>query len=137
MLDLKKHSVRIVLGLVVTLVFLGHAAKIYEFTFFHQLDAIIYDARLRLTMPRTVDDRIVIVDIDEKSLAEAEVEYDEKHTSPSIDVRFALSEADRATLENRHPALRGKKVFTVIWTTTPWTLPANLALAFHPDADYA
>ncbi|MGH8717149.1 MAG: CHASE2 domain-containing protein, partial [Burkholderiales bacterium] len=70
MLDLKKHSVRIVLGLVITLVFVGHAAKIYEFTFFHQLDAIIYDARLRLTMPRTVDDRVVIVDIDEKSLAE-------------------------------------------------------------------
>jgi adenylate cyclase len=68
-LDLKKHSLRIVLGLAITLVFLGHAAKIYEFTFFHQLDAIIYDARLRLTMPRTVDDRIVIVDIDEKSLA--------------------------------------------------------------------
>ena len=70
MLDLKKHSLRIVFGLVITLVFLGHAAKIYEFTFFHQLDAIIYDTRLRLTMPRTVDDRIVIVDIDEKSLAE-------------------------------------------------------------------
>lgn len=69
-MNLKKHSVRIVLGLVITLVFVGHAAKIYEFTFFHQLDAIIYDARLRLTMPRTVDDRIVIVDIDEKSLAE-------------------------------------------------------------------
>ncbi len=69
-MDLKKHSVRIVLGLVITLVFLGHAAKIYEFTFFHQLDAIIYDARLRFTMPHTVDDRIVIVDIDEKSLAE-------------------------------------------------------------------
>ncbi|HEY6280186.1 MAG TPA: adenylate/guanylate cyclase domain-containing protein [Burkholderiales bacterium] len=70
MLDLKKHSLRIVLGLAITLVFLGHAAKIYEFTFFHQLDAIIYDARLRFTMPRTADDRIVIVDIDEKSLAE-------------------------------------------------------------------
>ncbi len=68
-MDLKKHSLRIVLGLVITLVFLGHVAKIYEFTFFHQLDAIIYDAWLRLTMPRTVDNRIVIVDIDEKSLA--------------------------------------------------------------------
>jgi len=67
---LKKFPIRIVMGLVITLVFLGHAAKIYEFSFFHQLDAIIYDARLRLTMPRTVDDRIVIVDIDEKSLAE-------------------------------------------------------------------
>ncbi|HXZ95536.1 MAG TPA: adenylate/guanylate cyclase domain-containing protein [Burkholderiales bacterium] len=70
MLDLKKHSVRIVLGLVITLVFLGHVAKIHEFTFLQQLDSIIYDARLRLAMPRTVDNRIVIVDIDEKSLAE-------------------------------------------------------------------
>jgi isoleucyl-tRNA synthetase len=40
-------------------------------------------------------------------------------------------------LEARHPALKGRRVFAVIWTTTPWTLPANLALAFHPDADYA
>ena len=35
------------------------------------------------------------------------------------------------------PGLRGRRVSAVIWTTTPWTLPGNLALAFHPDADYA
>jgi isoleucyl-tRNA synthetase len=70
------------------------------------------------------------------ALAEAEVEYDEAHTSPSIDVRFPLSEADAVRLGARHPALAGKKVYAVIWTTTPWTLPANLALAFHPEADY-
>jgi isoleucyl-tRNA synthetase len=70
------------------------------------------------------------------ALAEAEVEYDENHTSPSIDVRFALSKADRPKLETAHPALAGKHIYTVIWTTTPWTLPANLAVAFHPDADY-
>ncbi len=45
--------------------------------------------------------------------------------------------AEVAKLAARHPALAGKRVFAVIWTTTPWTLPANLALAFHPDADYA
>jgi isoleucyl-tRNA synthetase len=71
------------------------------------------------------------------ALAEAEVEYDEHHKSPSIDVRFPLAEADRATLEGRFPALHGTSVFAVIWTTTPWTMPANLALAFHPEADYA
>ncbi len=71
------------------------------------------------------------------ALAEAEVEYDENHTSPQIDVRFPLAEAARGNLEARFPALRGRNVFAVIWTTTPWTLPANLALAFHPDLDYA
>jgi isoleucyl-tRNA synthetase len=71
------------------------------------------------------------------ALAEAEVEYDEHHTSPSIDVRFPLTGEDRDTLAERFPALAGKNVFTVIWTTTPWTLPANLAVALHPDAEYA
>jgi isoleucyl-tRNA synthetase len=70
------------------------------------------------------------------ALAEAEVEYDENHESPSIDVRFPLAEGERAKLEARFPALAGKNVQAVIWTTTPWTLPANLALAFHPDAEY-
>ena len=70
------------------------------------------------------------------ALAEAEVEYDENHVSPSIDVRFPLAEADRDKLAEKIPALAGRDVHAVIWTTTPWTLPANLALAFHPDADY-
>jgi isoleucyl-tRNA synthetase len=70
------------------------------------------------------------------ALAEAEVEYDENHVSPSIDVRFPLSPSDRDRLAEKHPALAGREVFAVIWTTTPWTLPANLALAFHPEADY-
>jgi isoleucyl-tRNA synthetase len=71
------------------------------------------------------------------ALAEAEVEYDDDHVSPSIDVRFPLAEEERDRLAAAHPALAGKRVFAVIWTTTPWTLPANLALAVHPDADYA
>ena len=70
------------------------------------------------------------------ALAEAEVEYDEHHVSPSIDVRFPLAEAERDRLAAQHPGLAGKRVSAVIWTTTPWTLPANLALAFHPDAEY-
>src|SRR5262245_11185836 len=71
------------------------------------------------------------------ALAEAEVEYDENHESPQIDVRFALKDADKAKLEARFPALAGRSVYTVIWTTTPWTLPANLAVALHPEFDYA
>jgi len=67
---LKQHLVRIVLGLAITVFFIGHAARAYEVGFIHQLDNIIYDARLKLTMPRRGDPRIVILDIDEKSLGE-------------------------------------------------------------------
>ncbi|HYU42594.1 MAG TPA: class I tRNA ligase family protein, partial [Vicinamibacteria bacterium] len=74
---------------------------------------------------------------DRTALAEAEIEYDEKHTSPSIDVKLALCDADLEILASTHSALHGRHVFAVIWTTTPWTLPANLAVAFHPEADYA
>src|SRR5208337_1705586 len=68
---------------------------------------------------------------DETALAEAEVEY-ENHTSPAIWVRYQLRD-DPAAL---HAALTGTQVFTVIWTTTPWTLPASMAVAFHPHDDY-
>jgi len=66
---LKKHLVRIALGLVVVLVFVGHAAQYYDIPFIKRFENIVYDARLRLTMANTVDPRIVIIDIDEKSLA--------------------------------------------------------------------
>jgi adenylate cyclase len=67
---MRQHIVRIALGLVITLFFIGHAARYYEVPFITQLDNIIYDARLQVTMPRGVDERIVILDIDEKSLQE-------------------------------------------------------------------
>lgn len=70
---MKQHIIRIALGLAVVLAFLGHAARLYQVGFITQVDNIIYDARLRLTMPGTVDDRIVILDIDEKSLAVPEL----------------------------------------------------------------
>lgn len=66
----KKHIVPIAMGLVVMVVFLLHAATVIEIPFVRHIEAISYDMRLRLTMPRTIDQRIVIVDIDEKSLAE-------------------------------------------------------------------
>jgi adenylate cyclase len=66
----KQHLVRIVLGLAIAVFFIGHAARIYEVGFINQLDNIIYDARLKLTLPGKGDPRIVILDIDEKSLGE-------------------------------------------------------------------
>ncbi|MCK5722307.1 MAG: isoleucine--tRNA ligase, partial [Gammaproteobacteria bacterium] len=65
------------------------------------------------------------------ALAEAEVEYEE-HTSPSIFVKFPMI----SDLSKSYPVLAGKEVSIVIWTTTPWTLPANLAIALHPDFEY-
>ncbi|MEM7084062.1 MAG: isoleucine--tRNA ligase [Pseudomonadota bacterium] len=69
------------------------------------------------------------------ALAEAEVEYQDK-TSPSIDVRFAVTDTD--DLAKRVGDLPGQGTISVIiWTTTPWTLPANQAVAVHADLDYA
>jgi isoleucyl-tRNA synthetase len=70
------------------------------------------------------------------ALAEAEVEYAD-HSSPSIYVEFPLAEDGSAELTARVPALAGRDVSVLIWTTTPWTIPSNLAIAFHPDFDYA
>jgi isoleucyl-tRNA synthetase len=70
------------------------------------------------------------------ALAEAEVEY-EDHTSPSIYVEFPLNPASAADLAVRVPALAGRDVSVLIWTTTPWTIPSNMAIAFHPELDYA
>jgi isoleucyl-tRNA synthetase len=68
---------------------------------------------------------------DQTALAEAEIEYRDR-TSPSIYVKFPMV----SDLSDKFPALSGKKVFVIIWTTTPWTLPANLAIAFHPEYEY-
>ena len=67
------------------------------------------------------------------ALAEAEVEYAEKE-SPSVFVRFEIVAED---VDKYLPQLSGRKTYIVIWTTTPWTLPANLALAVDPDLIYA
>jgi isoleucyl-tRNA synthetase len=68
---------------------------------------------------------------DQTALAEAEVEY-QQHTSPSVYVKFPLrSEIPSA------PNLKSKNVFFLIWTTTPWTLPANLGIAVNPNYEYA
>jgi isoleucyl-tRNA synthetase len=65
------------------------------------------------------------------ALAEAEIEYADE-TSPSIFVKFALVD----DISDAYPALKRRPVFVVIWTTTPWTIPANLAISIHPDFEY-
>ncbi|MBW2038042.1 MAG: isoleucine--tRNA ligase [Deltaproteobacteria bacterium] len=65
------------------------------------------------------------------ALAEAEVEY-APHRSPSIFVKFPMV----SDLGEMYPSLQGKKVSVIIWTTTPWTIPANLAIALHPTYKY-
>lgn len=65
------------------------------------------------------------------ALAEAEVEYD-NHTSPSIYVKFLLKDTPAFLQE-----YSGNDIFVLIWTTTPWTIPANLAIAVHPQFDYS
>jgi isoleucyl-tRNA synthetase len=65
------------------------------------------------------------------ALAEAEVEY-EDHTSPSVYVKFPFPDAAKADA-----SLAGKNVSIIIWTTTPWTLPANLGIAFNPAFEYS
>ncbi|NLX18190.1 MAG: isoleucine--tRNA ligase, partial [Desulfobulbus sp.] len=66
------------------------------------------------------------------ALAEAEVDYAD-HTSPSVYVKFPVAD----DLGGVIPELAGREVSVLIWTTTPWTLPANQAVAFHPDFEYA
>ena len=71
------------------------------------------------------------------ALAEAEVEYQDKH-SPAIDVGFICAEPKKLAAAFGLPSLpAGKDALAVIWTTTPWTIPANQALNVHPEHEYA
>ncbi|WP_283149531.1 isoleucine--tRNA ligase [Silvimonas soli] len=69
------------------------------------------------------------------ALAEAEVEYEDK-TSPAIDVAFKVLDGAAVAKAFDLPSLNGKDAYAVIWTTTPWTLPANQAVAVHPELNY-
>ena len=81
---------------------------------------------------------------DQTALAEAEIEY-KAHTSPSVYVKFPFPADQVAALEKRlsergiaaNLIAAGKPVYALIWTTTPWTLPANVGIAAHPGFDYA
>jgi len=76
----------------------------------------------------------------ETALAEAEVEYAE-HTSPSIYVKFSVSAGTGLSSGGRslrtRPVPATERTYFVIWTTTPWTLLGNVAIAVHPDMEYA
>ncbi len=74
--------------------------------------------------------------VDKTALAEAEVEYQDV-TSPSIYVLFRLDAEGARRLAEAVPAAAGLPASIVIWTTTPWTIPANLAVALHESAPYA
>src|SRR5206468_11739920 len=78
--------------------------------------------------------------VDQTALAEAEVEY-EDHTSASIYVRFPLQKTPQQLHAEGHFHVQFpsgiRSVSILIWTTTPWTLPANQAVCLHPDFDYA
>jgi isoleucyl-tRNA synthetase len=99
-----------------------------------------YEAEIARTFGNCVDKGLVYKGLKpvhwcfscQTALAEAEVEY-EDHTSPSVYVTFPM-ESDLSDLD---PNLAGKDWSVVIWTTTPWTLPANLAIAFHPEYQYS
>ncbi len=68
---------------------------------------------------------------DQTALAEAEVEY-EDHASDTIYVRFKLT-SEAGKIDEK---LAGRNVYALIWTTTPWTIPANLAISFNPKLEY-
>lgn len=69
------------------------------------------------------------------ALAEAEVEYKDK-TSPAIDVAFAAVDRAAMLAAGGLPADTAGELNLVIWTTTPWTIPANMAVSLHPELDY-
>lgn len=68
------------------------------------------------------------------ALAEAELEYNEKHVSKSVIVTF---EIDKSTVPASFGVSENENLFALIWTTTPWTLPANQAIAYNEDLDYS
>ena len=72
------------------------------------------------------------------ALAEAELEYPEGHVSKSVYVAFDVAVPSAALEEHHRPDDDdGKKVRVAVWTTTPWTMPANLAVAVNPDISYS
>lgn len=88
---MKKHKVKIIIGVLLTLFFSCHVSGIFDIKLLGQIDNIIYDARLRLGMPGGIDEQIVILDIDEKSLAVPELgrwPWGQEKMARIIDVLF-------------------------------------------------
>ena len=72
----------------------------------------------------------------ETALAEAEVEYAD-HTSTAIYVKFEFREVDALKIKESAGVSTDKKIYSVIWTTTPWTIPSNLAISVNPRFEYS
>ncbi|XP_050068503.1 isoleucine--tRNA ligase, mitochondrial [Anopheles maculipalpis] len=73
----------------------------------------------------------------QSALAEAELEYDEAHQSPSLYLKVALENRGSSCSAIDQQQLTSEQVFAVIWTTTPWTLPANQAICYNPALNYS
>uniref|UniRef100_A0A182P581 isoleucine--tRNA ligase n=1 Tax=Anopheles epiroticus TaxID=199890 RepID=A0A182P581_9DIPT len=73
----------------------------------------------------------------QSALAEAELEYDEQHRSPSLYLKLALEHGGNSCPAISHHRLAEEDVYAAIWTTTPWTLPANQAVCYNPALDYS
>lgn len=71
----------------------------------------------------------------ETALAEAEVEYAD-HTSTSIYVRFKFDDESTSKINNEILKQNDKDIYAIIWTTTPWTIPSNMAISMHPRFEY-
>ncbi len=96
----KRHRIRIVIGLLIMTFFGLHVGKWVEWGFIHKLDSFAYDLRLLFTMPKTQDERIVIVDIDEKSLgAEGQWPWNRDKLALLMDVLFEHYEIDLAAFD--------------------------------------
>ena len=91
---IKDNSVRIGLSLLVLAIFVGHAAQWYRIGFVEQMENIAYDQRLLWSMPNTMDNRIVIVDIDERSLtAEGRWPWSRNKVATMVENLFAQYES--------------------------------------------
>lgn len=77
---------------------------------------------------------LILLKSSRTALAEAELEYDKNHVSPSLYIRFKL---DTIPESIRNETDKGANVYGLIWTTTPWTLPANQAISFNPTLKYS
>jgi isoleucyl-tRNA synthetase len=105
----------------------------------------VYEARIAETFFHFLENGFVYKGLkpvswcihDRTALAEAEVEY-EQHTSPSVYVRYLkINESGAPHLASEMwEGAPPNPIYTIIWTTTPWTLPASLAVAFHPEMEY-
>uniref|UniRef100_A0A182RYA5 isoleucine--tRNA ligase n=1 Tax=Anopheles funestus TaxID=62324 RepID=A0A182RYA5_ANOFN len=112
--------------------------------YYRSLDPSYISAQLRL-FSELYERKLIYRDLkpvywspsSQSALAEAELEYDEAHQSPSLYLKLALENRGASCPTIEQYRLAGKQVHAVVWTTTPWTLPANQAVCYNPALDYS